>query len=263
MLEESNSVIFIYFIGTLGMVLLALSIIFFFITYQKKMLKKQLELNETRARQQEEIITNTILAQENERKRIARDLHDEVGAMLSVVKLNVSRIEKKSEEVVAKQLAVETKQYLDDVINQVRRISRALLPPSLEKLGLWSAVEELASWINKSEQIKIECHKSGEPFRFDGMKELAFFRIVQELLNNAMKHSSATRITVNFRFRNDVLSFSVADNGKGFNIEEIASGLGLKNLESRSGLAGARFKLKSWPGKGTRAILYCNNSQAG
>lgn len=258
-MEESNSIVLIYFIGTFGMILLTLSIFFFFIIYQKRMLKKQLELNETRARQQKDIIANTILAQENERKRIARDLHDEVGAMLSVVKLNVSRIEKKSEESGAKELAGETKIYLDDVITQVRRISRALLPPSLEKLGLWSAVEELAAWINKSEQIKIECRKSGEPFRFDSVKELAFFRIVQELLNNAMKHSSATSITVNFRFRNDVLIFTVYDNGIGFNLNDKATGLGLKNLESRSGLTDAKFKLKSWPGKGTRAILCYNN----
>ncbi|KKP34459.1 MAG: Histidine kinase, partial [Candidatus Woesebacteria bacterium GW2011_GWE2_31_6] len=103
---------------------------------------------------------------------------------------------------------VVTKQYLDDVITQVRRISRALLPPSLEKLGLWSAIEELAAWINKSEQIKVECRKSGEPFRCDSSRELAFFRIVQELLNNTMKHSSATIVEVNFRFRNDVLIFN-------------------------------------------------------
>src|SRR5690606_27940057 len=118
--------------------------------YQKKMLKKQLELNETRAKQQEEILRNTITAQEKERKRIAQDLHDEVGAMLSVVKLNVGRIEKKSEEEIAKKLAAETKTYLDEVITQVRRISRSLLPPSLEKLGLFFALEELANWVNKS-----------------------------------------------------------------------------------------------------------------
>lgn len=258
---ESNSIIFIYFVGTLGMVLLVALVFFFFVTYQKRMLKKQLELNETRSRQQEEIIANTILAQENERKRIARDLHDEVGAMLSVVKLNVSRIEKKSEESVAKDLAKETKQYLDDVILQVRRISRALLPPSLEKLGLWIAVEELSAWINKSEQIKVNCWKKGEPFAIDSARELAFFRIIQELLNNAMKHSSATVVAVNFRFSNNSLNIVITDNGVGFNIHEKATGLGLKNLENRSALAGAKFKLKSWPGKGTRAIL-CYRNQA-
>lgn len=258
MIQESNSIIFVYFIGTIGMMLLALSIFFFFVTYQKRMLKKQLELNETRARQQEEIIQNTISAQEKERKRIAQDLHDEVGAMLSVVKLNVGRIEKKSDEPAAKKLATETKTYLDEVITQVRRISRALLPPSLEKLGLYFALEELANWVNKSDQLKIVCWKSGEQFRFDTKKELAVFRIVQELLNNAIKHSEATVIYINARFSpKNVLMISLTDNGKGFELKEkMNAGLGLKNLESRSQILDAKFKMKSTPGKGTTAIIY-------
>jgi len=258
MISESNNIIFVYFIGTLGMVLLALSIFFFFVTYQKKMLKKQLELNETRARQQEEIIQNTISAQEKESKRIAQDLHDEVGAMLSVVKLNVGRIEKKSEDSVAKELAAETKSYIDEVITQVRRISRSLLPPSLEKLGLFFALEELANWVNKAEQLNIVCWKGGEQFRFESKKELAVFRIVQELLNNAIKHSGATIIYINARFSpNNCLMISIADNGKGFNLEEKKNtGLGLKNLDSRTQIIGAKFKMKSTPGKGTTAIIY-------
>jgi signal transduction histidine kinase len=258
MMAESNNIIFVYFIGTLGMVLLALSIFFFFVTYQKKMLKKQLELNETKAKQQEEILLNTISAQEKERKRIAQDLHDEVGAMLSVVKLNVGRIEKKSEEPMAKELAAETKNYLDEVITQVRRISRSLLPPSLEKLGLFFALEELANWVNKADQLKIICWKSGEQFRFESKKELAVFRIAQELLNNAIKHSGATFIYINARFSLDTtLMISITDNGKGFNLEEkINTGLGLKNLESRTQIIGAKFKMKSTPGKRTTAIIY-------
>lgn len=262
-MAESNNIIFIYFIGTLGMVLLALSVFFFFITYQKRMLKKQLELNETRARQQEEILRNTITAQEKERKRIAQDLHDEVGAMLSVVKLNVGRIEKKSEEPVAKELAAETKTYLDEVITQVRRISRSLLPPSLEKLGLYFALEELANWVNKADQLKITCWKSGEQFRFDNKKELAIFRIVQELLNNAIKHAEASTIMVNARFSpGKNLMISITDNGKGFNLKDkMNTGLGLKNLESRTQMMNAKIKMKSTPGKGTTAIIYLNTTE--
>jgi signal transduction histidine kinase len=259
MLEESNNIVYVYFIGTLGMALLALSVFFFFLIYQRKMLKKQLELNETRERQQEEIISNTIQAQENERKRIARDLHDEVGAMLSVVKLNVGRIEKKSGEPDAKVLAAETKQYLDEVITQVRRISRALLPPSLEKLGLWFAVEELANWINKSDQIQIDCLKNGETTRFDQAKELALFRIIQELLNNSIKHSGSNVIEVYFRFGRNSLIIMVSDQGKGFDLNNKVTGLGLKNLESRAQIAGAKFRMKSAPGKGTKALLVYNN----
>lgn len=243
------------------MLLLAGGLFFFFITYQKKLLKKQIELNRIKQEQQEEMLRNTIAAQEKERKRIAQDLHDEVGAMLSVVKLNVGRIERKIEEERTKRLAGETKSYLDETITQVRRISRALLPPSLEKLGLFNAVEELSNWVNKSDELALECWKKGEPFRMDNKKELAVFRIIQELLNNAIKYAEATQINIDFRFCDKKLALVVRDNGKGFNIDEKqATGLGLKNLESRSEVVGARFKLKSVVGKGTTAILcICND----
>lgn len=253
-------IMLIYFVGTFGMIILAGSIFFFFVTYQKRLLKKELEINKIKAEQQEEILKNTILAQEKERRRIAGDLHDEVGALLSVVKLNVSRFEKKSENRDAMNLAGETKTYLEDAIAQVRRISRDLMPPSLEKLGLEFAVEELIGRIDRSGDIKTTYYKTGEYFRFDNKKELALFRIVQELLNNAIKHSEATEITVKSRFCENSLAVSVSDNGKGFNIENVTSGgLGLKNLESRANMLNAKMKINSRPGRGTVAIILINS----
>lgn len=254
--SENAEIVLVYFVGTFGMLLLAGGIFFFFITYQKRLLKKELEINKVKSDQQEEILKITILSQEKERSRIAQDLHDEVGAMLSVVKLNVGRIERKSEIGLSKELAGETKLYLDEVITQVRRISRALLPPSLEKLGLYFAMEELANWVNKSGKLKIECWKSGEQFRFESVKELAVFRIVQELLNNAIKHSGASQIFINVRFSLNNLAISISDNGKGFDLNErLNTGLGLKNLESRTQILEAKFKIITKPGEGTRAII--------
>jgi signal transduction histidine kinase len=257
MAQSGNTeIVLVYFIGTVGMIFLAGAIFFFFVTYQKRLLTKQLELNKVKTDHQKKILQNTILAQEKERKRIAQDLHDEVGAMLSVVKLNVARIEKKSQEKKPKELAGETKIYLDDVISQVRRISRALLPPSLDRLGLFFALEELANWVNKSEELKIECKKSGEQFRFESKNELAIFRIVQELLNNAIKHSGADLIKLHIRFSENYLVVVLADNGKGFILEDkLNTGLGLKNLESRTEILKAEFKMKSKPGLGTSAII--------
>ena len=250
----NSDVILVYLLGTVGMMVLAGSLFFFFITYQKRLLRKQLELNRVKQDQQKEILRNTIQAQEKERKRIAQDLHDEVGAMLSVVKLNVGRIEKQSEDK-AKKVAGETKSYLDEVITQVRGISRSLLPPSLEKLGLFSAIEEMGNWVNKADEVKVECRKSGEPYRIDVKTELAIFRVVQEMVNNAIKHAQAETIFVNVRFAGGI-SVVVCDNGRGFDLhEKMATGLGLKNLESRTEMVGAKFKLKSKPGKGTCAII--------
>ena len=256
-METGNSdIILVYFLGTVGMLLLAGGLLFFFITYQKRLLRKQLELNQVKQDQQKEILRNTIQAQENERKRIAQDLHDEVGAMLSVVKLNVSMIERHTQEK-ANSLAGETKSYLDEVITQVRGISRALLPPSLEKLGLNHALEELANWVNKTDKIRIECQNTGEPFRFDTIKELAVFRVSQEVVNNAIKHSGADLILINSRYTDKSVSIVIRDNGKGFDLnEKLQTGLGLKNLESRMEMINARFKLKSKPGTGTTAIVY-------
>lgn len=258
--ESTNSeIVIIYFIGTVGMLLLAAAIFFFFVTYQKRLLIKQLEINQIKSDQQQEILKNTVLAQEKERKRIAQDLHDEVGAMLSVVKLNVGRIEKKSDVEKSRFIASETKTYLDDIITQVRRISRALLPPSLEKLGLFFALDDLGNWVNKGDQVKVECWKSGEQIRFESKAELAVFRIIQELLNNAIKHSDATHIKIITRFTSNRIAILVTDNGIGFNLEQKQnSGLGLKNLESRSAIVGAHFKLKSVLGKGTTAIICLN-----
>jgi signal transduction histidine kinase len=254
--QENAEVVLIFFVGTFGMIILAGAIFFFFITYQKRLLKKELEINKMKTEQQEEILQNTILAQEKERKRIAQDLHDEVGAMLSVVKLNISRFERKTENPSSKELAVETKTYIDEVITQVRRISRALMPPSLEKLGLDYAIEELVNWVNKTDQIELIFWKNGTPTRFNKKKELAVFRIIQELLNNAIKHAQASTILIKARYRPDRLAVSVCDNGVGFDLEQMTkTGLGLRNLESRTQILDARIKMKSTPGKGTSAIL--------
>lgn len=249
-------IILIYFIGTFAMVVLAGAVFFFFVSYQKRLLKKELEINIIKSRQQEEILKNTLLSQENERKRIAQDLHDEVGAMLSVVKLNVSLFERKSDNLKSKELALETKSYLDDVILQVRRISRALMPPSLEKLGLAIAVEELVDWVNKSGMIKVDYWCSRIVRRLDTKKELAVFRIIQELLNNAIKHSNASNVSVKMRFSLSGFAVSISDNGKGFDAELVKTGLGLKSLESRTQILNAKMQINSAPGKGTVAILF-------
>ena len=252
----STDIVLVYFIGTFAMLLLAGAIFFFFIVYQKRLLQKELEINRIRAKQQKEILKNTVQAQEKERKRIARDLHDEVGAMLSVVKLNINRIEKKTTDSKPPSLVTETKSYLDEVIEQVRRISRDLMPPSLEKLGLSFALEDMVSWINKSDQIRIELSGKSEPVRFEMKKELAVFRIIQELINNALKHSKASHIFIKMRYTEKYMAVSVADNGIGFNLDELEkTGLGLKNLESRAELMGGQYKMKSYPGKGTFAVL--------
>ena len=235
---------------------LALGLFFFFVTYQKRIIAKQLELNQIKSKQQEELLRTTIFAQENERKRFAEDLHDEIGAMLSAVKLNLARLEKKAEETETRNLAANARGNVEEVIYHIRRITRALLPPSLERFGLGIAISELINWVDKTESKRIVFHEGGNVRRFETRMEMTIFRIVQELLNNALKHSSAPRIDIRLKYTATHLFTLVADNGAGFSVDAArGKGLGLNNLEGRARIMNARIRIKSRPGHGSSAII--------
>lgn len=248
--------VLILVIGTMAMLILAIGIFFFFVTYQKRLLAKELEVNQIKTNQQKELLRTTIFAQENERKRFAEDLHDEIGAMLSAVKLNLNRLEKKSEEPSARTIATDTKNHVDEVIFHIRRITRALLPPSLERLGLGQAIGELISWIEKTGSTNIVFYEGGEIRRFDIRNEMTVFRIVQELLNNSLKYSGASRIDIRLRYTKQFLMVLVSDNGMGFDLEKAkGKGLGLQNIEGRASVIQARIKIKSRMGRGASFVL--------
>lgn len=259
--SANAEIIYLYFIGSFGMIIMAGVVSFFFFSFQKKLLKKELELNRWKSLQQEEILRTTIHCQENEQKRIARDLHDEVGVMLSLIKLNLSLIERNAGNQQSENLARMTREYIDETILQVRKIAKALMPPAIERDGLAVAIEELTHWLEKTNVVTIRYWQSQKTFRMDSKLELTVFRIVQELINNTLKHANASTIDVKVRYSNHRLSVSVCDDGCGFEPDKVEhAGLGLRNIESRVQLLKGRLKIKSAPGKGTAAIfaMKCN-----
>ncbi|MFZ5430180.1 MAG: sensor histidine kinase [Bacteroidota bacterium] len=250
------TLILILVIGTLAMLVLAMGLFFFFVIYQKRMIAKELEVNQIRSLQQKELLRTTILAEENERKRFAEDLHDEIGAMLSAIKMNLNRLEKKSEDNLLRSLAADTKHNLDEVIFNIRRITRALLPPSLERFGLGQAIGELVGWVDRSSSGRIRFTEYGDIRRIDIRREMTVFRIIQELLNNALKYSQAGQIDIRLRYGRTNICVWVKDNGVGFDPAEArGKGLGLQNLKGRAEVINAVFRIRSSPGKGSSAIL--------
>lgn len=238
------------------MLILAFGIILFFSIYKKRLQSQQLYLSQMKAEHRKQLLENTVSSQEKERKRFASDLHDEVGAMLSFIKLNLGRLEKKEENQELKELAAESKEHLNQVITEVRRITRDLSPPTLEKLGLVAAVNEFLSWVKRSDSLLFSLNVTGKEVRFDPKNEIAVFRIAQELINNAIKHAEATKITIKLKYTSTHIFLSVTDNGKGFDVEKAKTkGLGLKNLESRTEILKGSFKFRSKPKKGATFVL--------
>lgn len=208
---------------------------------------------------QKELMYATINSEEKERKRIARDLHDEVGEVLSTIKMNLGAVNiKLKKSGVEEDLTALTRNLLDDTITNVRQISKDLLPPTLEEFGLAQALTEIALKVQDASGIKIVKDLIDFKPRLAAERELALYRVIQEMMNNAIKHSGATQFELSMKEKNGILQLSFADNGKGFDLNVVKKsnsgmqGLGLKNLENRVGAAGGIMIYTTAPGKGSR-----------
>lgn len=232
--ETHDSQVFLLIaIGTGGMLLLAGAIVLFITYYQKRMYEAQLKQERLEGQFQQKILEATLDSQESERSRVAGDLHDSIGGMLSAIRVGLSAIGRQLPD---PHLMDAQKQMLDDTIESVRKISRELMPATLEKFGLSPAVRELCEKMQATTKIQIGIMELGESKKLNTRRALAVYRITQELLNNAFKHSKATYIEVVFDFKEN-LYLIVEDNGIGIDPKQMEESgrksLGLFNIQSR------------------------------
>jgi signal transduction histidine kinase len=188
---------------------------------------------------------------ENERKRIAADLHDELGPLLSSVKLQINSLE--TTDPGDLQVLEKSSRYIDTIITKLREISNDLMPNTLLRKGLKNAIVE---FIDNSQDIyklpvKFICEQD---LQLDQDKEINLYRIVQEITHNTLKHAKATMLIIKISIQDNRLFLLTADNGVGFDyFSKIRdnSGLGLRNLQSRTEVMGGEFNCTSSAEKGT------------
>ena len=244
-------------IGTVGMLLLAIAIILFVVFYQKKMIQEQLKRQQLELVYQQKMMEAMLESEENERRRLAGDLHDSVGGMLSTIRVGLTTIAK---QIPDPRSLEQSKQMLDDTITSVRRISLDLMPSTLEKFGLIPALKEICERFQSAAFIPVNFYESGEVKAIDRKRELKVFRIVQELLNNAIKHSQAGSIQVSVYAENQ-LRICVEDDGIGFDpslndsVAQSGNGLGLYNMANRARLLNANLDFDVQIKKGSKITL--------
>jgi len=241
--------------GTLVIIILIVFLFFFVIIYQRKMIKNQVELRKLHDEKQSDLLKAVFETQESERKRLAEDLHDSVGQVLSAIKLNLHRLDKSCVTDNAQPVLADTRRLADECIVEIRHIIHNVLPPVLTDYGLIEALEGLCTKIQENTGVKVEFKKQLTEVRFKAGIELAFYRIAQELFSNAIKHSDATAIHLTLTNEPDWLIMEFKDNGRGFKIDEVKHGFGLKNLESRVQLINGEIKIYTKPMSGTITIV--------
>lgn len=198
-------------------------------------------------------------AQEGERRRIAADLHDSVGQSLSSVKmmLNYAQHKNASPDTV-KDMILQSQAVIDSLADEIRTISNNLAPASLRKFGLETAIEEQIRKAQIDDRFNIHFIHMLRGGQLDENMQLAVFRIFQELLTNSIKHSNAAEISVQLIEHEDDISFTIEDDGIGFDFQEALDsrrGNGLHNIVSRVSLIGGKLHFDSTPGSGTTVTI--------
>lgn len=226
------------------------------ISTQKNLQQKLVEQEKTSRR---EIVKSIIQTQEKERRELSVELHDNVNQMLASCKLMLEvAIENGSN---AKMLTEKSYQSIQTVINEIRRISHDLNPSALVDVGLMEAIEQLIEKINLAGKINVRfiTDKRKYTYRLTDDDKMAIFRIVQEQLNNILKHSKATAVTIKLELTEELIKLCIKDNGVGFDLAKCRKGLGLRNIYNRVEYYGGVINIESSIGSGCEMCITLKN----
>lgn len=233
--------------------IVAVVLIAFFYFSRKKIIQKEIEKKDLEIKYQNEQLKAIIVTQEAERKRIAQDLHDDISSKLNVVGLNchllrTPNLQPHEQEMLTNTIIELTNKALDNS----RKIAHNLLPPVLEKFGLDAGVKELCMEFESTKAVNVTYKNTVEFDASDIDRHLHVFRILQELLNNSVRHGKATEVTITFSKKDSIFSCNYSDNGVGFDnsLAFNQKGLGTKNIESRVLFLDGKLTTKSSIGQG-------------
>lgn len=209
------------------------------------------------------VLNKVIETEENDRKQFAADLHDDLGPILSTVKLRLGLMEKMKEPEELRENIAISNELMGLVVEKIRTISHNITPQLIESLGLESAVRDLCKRIQQVNKVKFEFESEIENIRFPQSVELHYYRIISELINNSLKHSDASLIHVNLCCSANVLKLIYFDNGKGYNYKKMIqkpNGIGLRSILNRVNLINGTIDFEQ--NKGKTVVKICKNMDA-
>ena len=213
-------------------------------------IKLEAELNEQLLSRQKQITEAVILAQEKERTEIGKELHDNVNQILGASNLYINSA--MTDEGMRQELLERSTELVSNAINEIRKISKSLITPGLREIGLVESIEDIIDDLRVAGD-KLAVHLDLQNISEDQIEDprkLAVFRIVQEQLNNIVKHAQATRVLIRLSGEEDHIVLTVSDNGVGFDVSRYRKGVGITNIISRAELFNGKVEIVSSPGEG-------------
>ena len=252
--DPHNEITFVVIGVIIVFFVLTAMLVFILLFYQKRKFQNLQRITTMEKHFNETLLQTQLEIQEQTFKDISQEIHDNIGQTLSFIKLNINLVDLDKRQVAEENLA-ESKQLLTKAIQDLRDLSKMLNTDFIKDAGLANAIEMQLSILRKMEQYNITSGVNGKIESYQLQNELVVFRIVQELLNNIVRHSEACKIDIAINYQPDRLLITVQDNGKGFNVNDQKSGLGLRNMHDRVGMISGSLRITSAPGKGTTAYI--------
>lgn len=251
---EQNGTTILILITTLTVVLLIVVIIIIFSIFQNRKVKFLFEQKEAKQRFEEEIIKAQLETQEQTLQNISWELHDNVGQLLSVARMQLNMLQPGLADN-QKALVDETGQIISKSLQEIRSLSKLLNPEVVKNIGLEEAIQLEVDRFNRLNFIRATFTIEGKSVAINQKDEIILFRVLQEFLSNSLKHSKTTKLDVTLTYSNVYLTIKAQDFGVGFDKKTIQKGSGLLNMKSRAKLINTKLKLKSEKDKGVSLTL--------
>ena len=255
-MDDKLRLIQIILVATGIVLLFSFSVVLFIFAYYRKMAQKNKEVDEIETTFQRNLLDAVIASKEEEQKRISQELHDDIGSRLNALRMML----KKKDDLVLEEIDSQ----LIQISKRVRVISNELIPSTLQAAGLMRSLRELITNIDQTGILKFSCQiEVLDSIHFNDEINLSIYRIIQELINNIIKHASATAAQLNAYKTANKLIIELVDNGSGFtpkrsDIDSKEDNMGLKNIISRSQYIDARIQFELIQPKGTKVKLSLN-----
>ena len=245
-------------ISSVFLLFIVSGIVILILTYQKKQQQYFREKDQLKTKFEKEILETQLEIQEQTLKNISQEIHDNIGQVLSLAKLNLATTDLSQPDLLSQKID-DSKNLVGKAIQDLRDLSKSMNTDYVTEMGLARSIEYELEMIKKTGSFETDLEIEGTVCKLEPQKELILFRIVQEVLNNIIKHSKATKIEVRLQYQPDIFSMQISDNGDGFDLnflkESSKFGLGIKSMHNRGHLIGADFQITSALEKGTTAHI--------
>jgi two-component system NarL family sensor kinase len=259
-MQKSTEVYFVTILGIILGLLLAGFIIMILVLYQRRQRRQETEMERMKDQFEKEALRSQLEIQENTFKTIAQELHDNIGQMLSVVKLSLSALPVDKAHPAMEPIR-NSQEILNKAIFDLSNLTKSLHTERIADIGLVESIRYELYAIKRAGIVDVAFNAKGIEVTFSEQQLVFLFRIFQEVINNILKHAAATNITVELEYLEKEFVMMISDNGKGFDVaakresSSSGSGVGLRSLYNRASIIGANLSIESSPGQGSTIVI--------